>query len=110
MKKTLAAAQAIVLALGLFGCGGGPVYRFTATSAPQPPKAPGCTFAISNSPPDPQHFQELGALDPLRQPSRRLDIFKKHAAPAVCAAGGDLVVPEVNSYGLYMRGIVYRQL
>jgi hypothetical protein len=100
---------ALFLALTVAGCGG-PVYRFTSISAPQAPRPQDCAFAISTSPPDPRQFEEIGVLDARRQPSNRLDVFKRHAAPEICAAGGDLVVPEVNGYGYYMRGVLYRRV
>jgi hypothetical protein len=33
--------------------------------------------------------------------------FKTQVQLQVCQAGGDLVVPQINGLGLYVRGIVY---
>jgi hypothetical protein len=106
MRKLL---TALVLSITAAGCG--PVYHFTKTTqetAVAKPEA-SCDFLVTASAPDPQSYVELGVLEWRRVPPHRIDEFKSWIFDDVCAAGGDLVVGEINGAGVYVRGIVFKK-
>ena len=107
--RTLGFGVICVLAATTLGCGrGGPVYTFVPTSGVAQAYPPGCDFQVAVEPPT-EGYKQLGILEMRRTPSTHLLTFKKHVQPEVCAAGGDLVVGEMNGYGYYVRAIVYQR-
>jgi hypothetical protein len=100
-----------VLVLSITAAGCGPVYSFTKTTqaiAPAKPEA-SCDFLVTGTITDLSSYVELGVLEYLRTPPRRIDEFKEMIYDQVCAAGGDVVVGEINGFGYYVRGIVFKK-
>ncbi len=83
-------------------------YRYVANSATNvsAAKPAGCDFPLTATTPS-SGFQEIGVLEPDGLTTDQLGIFKELIRKDVCAAGGDLVVGEINR-GHYVRGIVFR--
>src|SRR5690348_937401 len=106
MKRALSLTA--LLLLGLSACG--PSAQYTASTPNKYPAKPaGCSFAIVTALPD-APLEQLGILDIQRWGNvTTASDFKELVSPAVCSVGGDLVVAEVNGYGCYVRGSVFRQ-
>lgn len=96
-----------VAAVALGACAHAPTYHATAQTK-FPPKAPNCPLAIAASHPDPG-YEEIGVIAIggyyYQDPNAFLDAMRAD----VCAAGGDLVITEVNGYGAIARGVVFRK-
>ena len=99
----------VLVLLALSGCAQYG-YRFTKTTrhALPPPEPANCDFGVAASMPE-GPYEELGVLD-AEQAVSSMASFREVIAERVCAVGGDLVIGEVNGYGYYVRGIVFRHL
>lgn len=79
-----------------------------------PPKSEDCDFQVRSSHPG-ENYVEVGIvavdLGPVTPPQGTSDpiVFKEKIKRFVCKAGGDVVVGEVNGYGQYIRGTVFRK-
>jgi hypothetical protein len=98
-----------VAVLALVGCG--PMYKFVRNSEGAPePRPADCDFRVTGSL-DAAGYAEVGILQyGGGQITNDLAKFKMDVRPSVCAAGGDLVVTEVNGYGHIVRGIVFKKV
>jgi hypothetical protein len=85
-------------------------YRYTQTAAAAAPsRAEGCDFTLIEVLEDPARYEQLGVLeDPRGDWPGTVDAFKKMARSYVCQAGGEVVVPQINGMGVYVRAVVYR--
>lgn len=96
----------VLLSVSLVGC----VHAFTTYSptsdAVVPSKGPDCAFKIQASYPDPNLYEEIGVMNGCAGTSNILT-YKSGIANAVCKAGGELVVGQVNDHGVYCLGTVY---
>jgi hypothetical protein len=82
-------------------------HTYTGTSAARfPPKPTTCKFTMRTGgvPPD---YQEIGTIGGCSGTSDLLE-YKDQIREDVCKHGGDLVVAQVNGYGVYCLGTVFR--
>jgi hypothetical protein len=103
---------AVFSALLVAGCAHTIPYSYTSSLAASPRPAE-CKIRVVTTPPG-SGFVEIGILDANRT---QFNLFAGGTDAAdfmtkvneqVCAAGGELVVTEINSYGYYVRATVYR--
>lgn len=106
MRKLL---TVLVLSITASGCGY--TYSYTKTTDVQAAAKPeaSCEFLATATVPDPNGYVEIGVLEVRHHPPRDITRFKEEIYDQVCAAGGDVVVGEINGYGFYMRGIVFKK-
>lgn len=102
-------AAVAVLVLGLLGCGGSGEYR--KTGGTYAARGPACDYrVVRNRIIDP--YEELGVIDidafAMGQLPNDEQSFRKVVSNAVCAAGGDAVIPAINIYGRWVLGTVIR--
>jgi hypothetical protein len=88
----------------LGGCA--PVYRYTATSAARTPKPANCELQVTASMPS-EGYEEIGVFEVTTAATNEISVFKTVVAPQACAAGGDLVVTNVNGLGNIVRAVVF---
>jgi hypothetical protein len=84
---------------------------FTPSSATRfPARQAECDFVVLTALPDAPVVQ-VGIID-VDQGNwggiKSAADFKSLAAPQVCSSGGEIVVAEVNGFGQYVRGSVFR--
>jgi hypothetical protein len=89
----------------------GPAFKFTRTAeAPAAAKPADCNFRVVSTLEESKGYQELGVLDfNSGAYVGSMAVFLEKIGPEVCAAGGDLVVGEINGLGIYVRGIVFEK-
>ena len=92
----------------LISCG--PTFSYTprVSGAPTTAKAVPCNFDVTATLPA-SGYEEIGLLDRTWEWAKTAQDFKDAVQEAVCNAGGDLVVTEVNAVGNYVRGVVLRK-
>lgn len=112
MHKTLVSLPAVAtVAFSMIGCHApGPVYNFEPTAPPSAARPSTCEFRVAATVPTNGDYEEVGVLDARRTPSNNLTVFKMHVRKAVCQAGGDLVVGEINGMGYYVRAVIFRKV
>jgi hypothetical protein len=98
-----------LLALLFAGCVG---YTYTATTQTAATAKPaGCAFDLLTTRPE-RAYAELGVVEhggtPNTGGATTAGAFKDMVANAVCRAGGDAVITEVNGMGIYVRGTVLK--
>ena len=101
MKKILVLT---VLFFGLTGCVSLP-YSHTSDNT-FASKSKNCKFRIKGSVPSPYEYEEIGTINGCSGTNNISD-YQKKIQENVCKAGGDLVVGDVNGYGVYCRGTVF---
>jgi hypothetical protein len=87
------------------------MYKYTrnAESAPAP-RPLGCDFRVTGSLNAGSGYSEIGILNyGGGMATDDIDKFKRDVQSQVCAAGGDLIVTEVNGRGLIVRGVVFKK-
>jgi hypothetical protein len=101
----------LAFALGstVLGCGGA-VYTFEPTRGAQTPKPVTCEFLVSATVPHDDLYIEIGVLDARRTPSDKIGVFKEEVRAEACQAGADLVVGQIDNFGFYRRGIVFKRV
>jgi hypothetical protein len=102
----------LIASFAVAGCAAtGPVYRYTRTARAEPPaKQPTCDFQVAGAPDTSGSYVEVGVLDGVdRVYIQTISDFKREVQNQVCAAGGDLVVTEINGWGTYVRGVVFKK-
>jgi len=67
-----------------------------------------CEFRIQSTIPSPEEYIELGTLNGC-QGTTDMSAYKERVREKVCGAGGDLVVGQVNGYGVYCLGVVFKK-
>jgi hypothetical protein len=97
----------VVAALSLGAC---IPYKFSLTAeAPAVPREPLCGFRVVNVVPE-KGYSELGVLEfNGGNAATKVEAFREKVQEEVCRAGGDLVVPQINGYGVYVRAIVFKK-
>lgn len=71
-------------------------------------KPPDCAFDIQSTGPSAAEYDEIGTVGGCSGTSDLAE-YKEQIAPFVCRAAGDLVMAEINSNGVYCRGIVFHR-
>lgn len=112
-KKSLLALAFIGVGLSLVGCAT-PVIFTRVSKNEYPAKLKNCEFNIQSIFPS-QGFEEIGTInlgtDVYGQNhASDLSKFKSLIHEQVCLAGADLVVPDINGKGFYVRAIVFKQI
>ncbi len=96
-------------ALLLSGCFGMISHSYTHTAHESyAAKASGCDFDIQSTGPSAADYYEIGTVGGCSGTSDLAE-YKEQIAPFVCQAAGDLVMAEINSNGVYCRGIVFHR-
>ena len=72
-------------------------------------KPANCDFDIQSTGPSLAEYAEIGTLGGCAG-TTDLGEYKEQIAPLVCQAAGDLVMAEINTNGVYCRGIVFHRL
>ena len=74
-----------------------------------PSKIENCKFKVVNTAPNPAEYVEIGSINSqdFYANAKNPEDWKSIIAKDVCAAGGDLVVSEINGYGQYIRLTVF---
>ncbi len=81
--------------------------KYSATAENQPPSKPAnCEFKIQSTLPDPSQYEEIGTINGCFGVTDILR-YKAGIREKVCKAGGDLVVGQVNGYGVYCISTVF---
>lgn len=102
-------AYILLATLSLGGCFVASATYTPSTTARFPSKPADCDFAVLTTLPE-GSLEELGILDIQKAGLvTTAGDFKTIVGPQVCAAGGDIVVAEVNGSGNYVRGSVFRK-
>jgi len=106
MRKVLLVVATTVVWVG---CDFAPRYTLTKSGVPTVAKPATCEFVVAASSPGPG-YEEIGVLDGENM-SGAADAaaFRTTVREQVCSIGGDYVVGQVNGYGTYTRGIVFRK-
>ncbi|HVU51912.1 MAG TPA: hypothetical protein VHL80_14545 [Polyangia bacterium] len=98
---------AVAATVALVGCG----YSYTQTTQnAAPPKPESCSFDVLTTRPE-RPYVELGVLEPQGSPgsgAANASDFRSRISDAVCHAGGDAVLTQVNGLGNYVRGTVIK--
>jgi hypothetical protein len=97
-----AAVAVLVSASSLIGCLG-PTTSVIATGGARPPRAGDCDVRVVAS--TPNGYEEIGVIA-TNAVTYRLDVYKRVVTPAVCGAGGEVVVAQINGAGTIVRGVV----
>ncbi len=105
--RTVALLSAVAFVATLAMCAPKPTYTHTADTK-FPARAADCEFKVQSTTPNPEEYLELGTINGC-QGTSELGRYKTIIQPQVCAAGGDLVVGQVNGYGIYCLGVVFRK-
>ena len=104
------AIYAVLVSVLLITTGCGPVYRYTQTTQEAATTKPAdCDFLVTATLNSRADYVEMGVLEPVHHPPRDIARFKDLIRNEVCAAGGDLVVGEINGFGFYVRGVVFKK-
>ena len=69
-----------------------------------------CEFQVSATVPQDGLFVEIGVLDARRTPSTKMGVFREQVRRKVCNADGDLVVGQIDNFGFYVRGVVFKKV
>ncbi len=98
-----------VCAMAASACWGGVSHNYTHTAHDSyAAKAPTCDFDIQSTGPSVADYVEIGTLGGCSG-TTDLGEYKEQIAPLVCQASGDLVMAEINTNGVYCRGIVFHR-
>jgi len=98
---------ALVASSSLLGCWGGIVHNYTHTAHESfRAKDPNCDFDVQSTGPSAADYVEIGTVGGCSG-TTDLGEYKEQIAPFVCEAAGDLVMAEINTHGIYCRGIVF---
>ena len=90
----------------LFAAGCVHDYTFTkSTTQTLTGKPPTCEFTVTAT--VPADYEEIGILESAGEPAPTLAFFKKGVAEKVCAAGGEVVVGQIDQFGNYRRAAVF---
>ena len=101
-------AVSLLLAVMVAGCS---KYRFHPHAGVAViPEPEDCTFHVVEHWPYPG-YEEVGVLEVAKGlgPARDYNEFWHDVRSLVCEAGGEVVIPQINGLGWYMRGIVLRR-
>jgi hypothetical protein len=111
--RLLACAALVALGAASAACGKPALHRTGAATFP--PRERGCTFQVIGTAPGPDHVEVaqvviegdfIAGTGVYRDPQE----FAAAARDQICAAGGDLLVTEVNGQGVIARGIVFHRV
>jgi hypothetical protein len=107
--RLLLATTCFVGASALVGCFGAIRHSYTHTARESWSQKPAnCEFDIQSTGPSASDYVEIGTVGGCSGTSD-LGEYKEQIAPLVCEAAGDLVMAEINSNGVYCRGIVFHR-
>jgi hypothetical protein len=73
------------------------------------PRESDCSYRIQNSFPNPAEYEEIGTVNGCSG-TNNINKYKRGIQPKVCTAGGELVAAQVNGYGDYCLGTVFRRI
>jgi len=103
--KLIYALSMVFLISGCVTVGG--LTKFSPTTEKDYPEKPAtCDFKIQSTLPDPNAYEEIGTINGCSGTNDILQ-YKAGIRPKVCKAGGDLVVGQVNGYGVYCISTVF---
>jgi hypothetical protein len=96
------------------GCSQAKPWFSPASARTYPPKPPTCDLRVVLEAPR-EGYEEIGVVEYRRHYStdaipRDVASFRQLTSSTACAAGGDLLVPERPTQGMFERGAVYRAL
>jgi hypothetical protein len=116
MKKSLKAVFTLIiggLVSSAVGCATSVKYS-RVSDVEYPAKAENCEFKIQSRFPD-QSFEEIGTVNLStnsdgENAASTLSKFRALIQKEVCRSGADLVVPDINGRGYYLRAIVFKHV
>jgi hypothetical protein len=105
MKTSIILKALVIVALA--GCSVGRYAFVPTTSASQPPRERGCAIDLLMARPS-RPFVEVGMVESTGLRTASAAEFLDKSREAVCRAGGDAVLAEINHLGYYVRGAVLK--
>lgn len=112
-SRVLRIAVLLVIAIGYLACVQATVHR-TATT-PIPPREPRCVFEVVSTHPGPGYLEVAqisvdGPGDQVAGYYHNPREFANEVREKVCAAGGDVLMTEINGFGSIIHAIVFHRV